>query len=106
MRRILTTFSLAAGLTSLATGSVAAQDRGNPDWHFVVAPYLWFSNLNGAQTLGIPHDHQDKRLLPLGDTDRPLSHATTAQISPVTSPATLSLMNTSFGAGIASPSVS
>jgi hypothetical protein len=70
MRRILTTFSLAAGLTSLATGSVAAQDRGNPDWHFVVAPYLWFSNLNGAQTLGLPHDHQvaGPAIVPVGDT--------------------------------------
>jgi len=70
MRRILTCFSLAAGLACLALPSATAQDRGNPDWHLVIAPYLWFSNLDGAETLGIPPDRQvaGPYVVPVGDT--------------------------------------
>jgi hypothetical protein len=70
MRRILTMLGLAGLLLAIFSQSGAAQDRGNPDWHFTLAPYLWFSNLNGAQTLGLPHDHQiaGPAVVPVGDT--------------------------------------
>jgi hypothetical protein len=70
MRRILSTLGLAGFLVATASQATAAQDRGNPDWHFTLAPYVWFSNLTGAQTLNLPHDHQvaGPAVVPVGDT--------------------------------------
>ena len=70
MRRILSRLWLACALGAVFAPDVAAQDRGNPDWHFVLAPYLWFSNLDGAETLGVPPDRQvaGPFVVPVGDT--------------------------------------
>ncbi|MDX1393581.1 MAG: hypothetical protein R3195_04290 [Gemmatimonadota bacterium] len=42
---------LAAAILLGAPADAAAQDRGNPDWHYVVHPTLWFSNVDGEVTL-------------------------------------------------------
>jgi hypothetical protein len=70
MMRILTTLSLATGLMCLVAPSAMAQDRGNPDWHLVLAPYFWFSNLGGAVSLGLPADDQrfGDLIVPVEDT--------------------------------------
>jgi hypothetical protein len=69
MRRIITTLSIAGLLSPMCHEGVAAQDRGNPDWHFVLAPYLWFSNVDGSVSLGLPPDNQvaGPYVVPVGD---------------------------------------
>ncbi|UCG86637.1 MAG: hypothetical protein JSW71_22515 [Gemmatimonadota bacterium] len=69
MRRIVTTLSIAGLLAPICAQGVAAQDRGDPDWYFVLAPYLWFSNLDGAVSLGLPPDDQvaGPYVVPVGD---------------------------------------
>ncbi|NIA31359.1 MAG: hypothetical protein GWP06_15805, partial [Actinobacteria bacterium] len=39
-------------LASAGSSSLRAQNRGNPNWYVRAVPYLWFSNLGGAETLG------------------------------------------------------
>jgi hypothetical protein len=44
-----------AGLAQFAPAAVdtaAAQTRGDAGWYFEVAPYVWFSNIDGVNTLG------------------------------------------------------
>lgn len=39
-------------------GKVYAQDRGNPGWYLRLTPYLWFSNLDRAESLEVgPGNH-------------------------------------------------
>ncbi len=47
-----------------------AQDRGNSNWYVRVAPYLWYSNLGGAHTLGAGSDEQifGNVVVPVEDT--------------------------------------
>jgi hypothetical protein len=52
---------MAAMMLPGATGSAFAQDRGNPDWHWVVHPTLWFANVDGLVAL-------DDAALEIGDT--------------------------------------
>ncbi len=57
-------------LPALAPSALEAQDRGNSDWFLRLAPYLWFSNLGGAESLGLPPDEQvfGDLVVPVEDT--------------------------------------
>jgi hypothetical protein len=57
-------------ITALASQPAAAQDRGNSDWSFRLAPYLWFSNLGGSEDLGRPPADQvfGNLIVPVEDT--------------------------------------
>ncbi|MFV1986882.1 MAG: hypothetical protein ACC682_06355 [Gemmatimonadota bacterium] len=51
-RAIAVVLATAAMSLPVATGSLLAQDRGNPEWHWVVHPTLWFANVDGLVTMG------------------------------------------------------
>ena len=64
-------FVAMAVMTSAVAGPVLAQgDRGNPNWYVRFAPSAWFSNIDGAVTLGVGEDEQivGDFVLPVGDT--------------------------------------
>lgn len=50
-RRILPGLAAVATMAVLAQ-SATAQDRGNPGWYVRVMPYIWFSNIDGINSLG------------------------------------------------------
>ena len=64
------TAGVALALTALSPAPLDAQDRGNSGWFLRVAPYLWFSNLGGAVSLGLPADDQrfGDLVVPVEDT--------------------------------------
>ena len=57
-------------LTVLVSAPLEAQDRGNDGWYLRLAPYLWFSNIGGAVSLGLPADDQrfGDLIVPVEDT--------------------------------------
>lgn len=57
-------------LSALTPSPLDAQDRGNSNWFLRLAPYLWFSNLGGAESLGLPPDEQifGDLVVPVEDT--------------------------------------
>jgi len=61
---------LAALLLTFAALGADAQDRGNSGWSVRLAPYIWASNLGGAESLGLPADEQrfGDLLIPVEDT--------------------------------------
>lgn len=64
------TAAAALALAILAPSPAEAQDRGNSGWSFRLAPYLWFSNIDGAVSLGLPADDQrfGDLIVPVEDT--------------------------------------
>jgi hypothetical protein len=70
MKHASLTFGVALLVSVFAPDAAEAQDRGNPNWYFRLAPYLWFSNLGGSETLGLPPDEQvvGNLLVPVEDT--------------------------------------
>lgn len=54
MHRFLSLFGSIIILIISLGNFLAAQDRGNPNWYVRVAPYLWYSNLAGSETLSLP----------------------------------------------------
>ncbi len=71
--QLLITLAGLAQLAPVTPGTASAQDRGDPGWYFQVAPYVWFSNIDGVNTLG------DVSLV-VGDSVLETSFAAVAQV--------------------------